>query len=412
MNLTLDQDPVRADTTCESDCELLDRSSSSIEASQIHAKKTKPIRTAFLLTSMPVGGAETLLVNLVRGFNSEIIKPQIVCLKERGPLGEEIAADFPVASRFIASKWDVRVVERLRRHFVREQIEAVVTVGAGDKMFWGRIAAKIARVPVICSALHSTGWPDGVGKANRLLTKITDAFIAVAQSHGKFLVDFERFPESKVAVIPNGINTERFRPDLEVRSRVRRELNLPATAPVIGIVAALRPEKNHEMFVEVAARVQRVVRDSQFLIIGEGPERAKIEAAIEKHSLQYQVQMLGNRSDTHRLLSAIDVFALTSHNEANPVSILEALSTEVPVVSTRVGSIAETVIDGETGYCVDPGDAQSMAERIQELILDSKKHATIGEKGRQRVQKHGSLQSMVAGYEELISRIYASKKSR
>jgi glycosyltransferase involved in cell wall biosynthesis len=412
MNLTLDQDPVRADTICESDCELLGRSSQSIEAIQERLKKTKPIRTAFLLTSMPVGGAETLLVNLVRGFNSEIIKPQIVCLKERGPLGEEIAADFPVASRFIASKWDVCVVERLRRHFVRDQIDAVVTVGAGDKMFWGRIAAKLARVPVICSALHSTGWPDGVGKANRLLTKITDAFIAVAQSHGKFLVDFERFPESKVTVIPNGINTERFRPDLEVRSRVRRELNLPATAPVIGIVAALRPEKNHEMFVEVAARVQRVVRDSQFLIIGEGPERAKIEAAIEKHSLQYQVQMLGNRSDTHRLLSAIDVFALTSHNEANPVSILEALSTEVPVVSTRVGSIAETVIDGETGYCVDPGDAESMAERIQGLILDSKKHATIGEKGRQRVQKYGSLQSMVAGYEELISRIYKSKKSR
>lgn len=411
MNLIVDHESTQADLMHGLNIDSLDDSSQLINSRHVHSKKTKPIRTAFLLTSMPVGGAETLLVNLVRGFDSDKILPQIVCLKERGPLGEEIAAEFPVASRFIASKWDVRVIERLRQHFVREKIEAVVTVGAGDKMFWGRIAAKLARVPVICSALHSTGWPDGVGKANRFLTKITDAFIAVAQSHGKFLVDFERFPESKVAVIPNGINTERFRPDLEARSRIRRELNLPATAPVIGIVAALRPEKNHEMFIDVAARVQRVVRDSQFLIIGEGPERAKIEAAIEKHSLQYQVQMLGNRSDTHRLLAAIDVFALTSHNEANPVSILEALSTEVPVVSTRVGSIAETVIDGETGYCVEPGDAEAMATRIQELILDSKKHATIGEQGRQRVQRYGSLQSMVTGYEELINRIYASKKS-
>ncbi len=411
MNLIVDHDSARAESMYELDFESLGSSSKVINPNQIHSKKTKPIRTAFLLTSMPVGGAETLLVNLVRGFDSDKILPQIVCLKERGPLGEELAAEFSVASRFIASKWDFRVIERLRQHFVREKIEAVVTVGAGDKMFWGRIAAKLARVPVICSALHSTGWPDGVGKANRYLTKITDAFIAVAQSHGKFLVDFERFPQSKVAVIPNGINTERFCPDLQTRSRVRRELNLPATAPVIGIVAALRPEKNHEMFIDVAARVQRVVRDSQFLIIGDGPERVKIEAAIEKHSLQYQVQMLGNRSDTHRLLTAIDVFALTSHNEANPVSILEALSTEVPVVSTRVGSIAETVIDGETGYCVEPGDAEAMAVRIQELILDSKKHTTIGEQGRQRVQKYGSMQSMVVGYEELISRIYQSKKS-
>jgi len=405
MNLIIDRDPIFSETIDLFDVEHLDRL-----APTITSMPTKPIRTAFLLTSMPVGGAETLLMNLVRGFDSAKIHPQIVCLKEPGPLGEEIAAEFPLASHFISSKWDVRVVERLRRHFVREQIEAVVTVGAGDKMFWGRIAAKLARVPVICSALHSTGWPDGVGRANRMLTKITDAFIAVAQSHGKFLVDFERFPESKVAVIPNGIDTDRFRPDLETRSRVRRELNLPATAPVIGIVAALRPEKNHEMFIEVAARVQRVVRDSQFLIIGEGPERSKIEAAIAKHSLQYQVQMLGNRSDTQRLLAAIDVFALTSHNEANPVSILEALSTEVPVVSTRVGSIAETVIDGETGYCVEPGDAQAMALRIQELILDSKKHATLGQQGRKRVQEHGSLRSMVSGYEELIGRIYALKK--
>jgi len=405
MNWLIDRDPINSQTIDLFDVEHLDRL-----APTMTSMPTKPIRTAFLLTSMPVGGAETLLVNLVRGFDSAKIHPQIVCLKEPGPLGEEIAMEFPLASHFISSKWDIRVVERLRRHFVREQIEAVVTIGAGDKMFWGRIAAKLARVPVICSALHSTGWPDGVGRANRLLTKITDAFIAVAQSHGKFLVDFERFPESKVAVIPNGIDTDRFRPDLETRSRVRRELNLPATAPVIGIVAALRPEKNHEMFIEVAARVQRVVRDSQFLIIGEGLERSKIEAAIAKHSLQYQVQMLGNRSDTQRLLAAIDVFALTSHNEANPVSILEALSTEVPVVSTRVGSIAETVIDGETGYCVEPGDAQAMALRIQELILDSKKHATLGQQGRKRVQEHGSLRSMVGGYEELIGRIYALKK--
>jgi len=404
MNLITDHDLINSQAIDLFDVDRLDRPSQARIS-----KPTKPIRTAFLLTSMPVGGAETLLMNLVRGFDSAKIHPQLVCLKEPGLLGEEIAMEFPLAAHFISSKWDIRVVERLRRHFVREQIEAVVTVGAGDKMFWGRIAAKLARVPVICSALHSTGWPDGIGRANRLLTKVTDAFIAVAQSHGKFLVDFERFPESKVAVIPNGIDTNRFRPDLETRSRVRRELNLPATAPVIGIVAALRPEKNHEMFIEVAARVQRVVRDSQFLIIGEGPERSKIEAAIAKHSLQYQVQMLGNRSDTQRLLAAIDVFALTSHNEANPVSILEALSTEVPVVSTRVGSIAETVIDGETGYCVEPGDAQAMALRIQELILDSKKHATLGQQGRKRVQEHGSLRSMVSGYEELIARIYALK---
>jgi len=378
----------------------------------LKAPKSEPLRTAFLVTSMPVGGAETLLVNLVRGFDPAKVQPQIVCLKEPGPLGDELASEFLVASNFINSKWDIAVIPKLRRHFLKHRIDAVVTVGAGDKMFWGRIAARLASVPVICSALHSTGWPDGVGRANRLLTGITDAFIGVAESHGKFLVDFERFPNRKVAVIPNGIDTHRFRPDSVARAEVRRELNISSTAAVIGIVAALRPEKNHEMFVEVAARVQRVMPDSQFLIIGEGPERKKIEEAICKHSLQSNIQLLGNRSDTQRILAAIDVFALTSHNEANPVSILEALATEVPVVSTRVGSISETVINDETGYCVNPGDLETMASQIQKLILDPQKRRHLGGKGRLRVQERGSLASMITGYEDLLLRIHASKYRR
>ena len=95
---------------------------------------------------------------------------------------------------------------------IERQIDAVVTVGAGDKMFWGRLAAYFARVPVIASALHSTGWPDGIGRLNRWLTPITDAFIAVADTHGQFLIDQERLPPEKVFVIPNGVDTSRFVP--------------------------------------------------------------------------------------------------------------------------------------------------------------------------------------------------------
>ena len=128
----------------------------------------------------------------------------------------------------------------------------MITVGAGDKMFWGRLAAWRAGVPVVASALHSTGWPDGVGRLNRLLTPITDAFIAVADAHGEYLVERERFPRRKVCVIPNGVDVERFRTGGE-RLASRQELGLTPTTPVAGIVAALRPEKNHELFLRAAA---------------------------------------------------------------------------------------------------------------------------------------------------------------
>ena len=145
-----------------------------------------PLRVMFLITSMPVGGAETLLVNLVRRMDRERFLPSLACLKQLGPLGEVLAEEIPTANNLIHHKFDVAVVVRLVRLFRRQRIDAVVTVGAGDKMFWGRVAAHLAGVPVVLSALHSTGWPDVIGRLNgsRLLTRWTDAFIGVADAHG------------------------------------------------------------------------------------------------------------------------------------------------------------------------------------------------------------------------------------
>ena len=151
-----------------------------------------PLRVLFVTTSMPVGGAETLLVNLVRSLDRRHIIPEICCLKEPGVLGTMLSKQMPVHFGLIDHKFDWRVLGRLHRLLNGRQIDAVVTVGAGDKMFWGRLAAWRADVPVIASALHSTGWPDGVTRMNRWLTPITDAFIAVAAEHGRFLIENER----------------------------------------------------------------------------------------------------------------------------------------------------------------------------------------------------------------------------
>jgi glycosyltransferase involved in cell wall biosynthesis len=324
-------------------------------------------------------------------------------------LGEQISKEFEVTDGWLRGKFDFFVVKRLASYFKKNKFDAVVTVGAGDKMFWGRMSARLASVPVICSALHSTGWPDGVGKLNRFLTPITDAFIAVAKSHGRFLVDFEKFPANKVVVIPNGVDTDRFYSNREARNQVREELGLEKRIPLIGIVAALRHEKNHGMFVDAARKVVDSVPAAQFVIIGEGPERANIEARIHSHGLQSNVRLLGNRFDTERLLAAMDVFALTSHNEASPVSILEALSCEVPVVSTNVGSVAESVHDQWNGFTVSPGDVDETAAKILHLLRNPSTCQKMGANGREHVQENGSLNNMVRMYEELIHRIHDKK---
>ena len=213
---------------------------------------------------MPVGGAETLLCNIMRTMDRSRFSPEICCLKELGPLGEELSQEFPTFYGNLRSKFDLRVLPRLTRLLRRRNVDALVTVGCGDKMFWGRLAARFAGTPVVASALHSTGWPDGVGRLNRWLTPWTDAFIAVASDHGKHLVEHERFPESKVHVIPNGVNTERFQYNGNAARKIREELGIPLQAPVAGIIAALRPEKHHEMFLRMSKRVLDFLPDAHF----------------------------------------------------------------------------------------------------------------------------------------------------
>lgn len=368
-----------------------------------------PLRVCFVHTSMPVGGAEMLTANLVRRLDRERFLPELCCLKDFGPIGRELSREVPAVCRLLSSKYDVRVLPRLAQHLGRRRIDAVVTVGAGDKMFWGRLAARLARVPVVVSALHSTGWPDSVGILNRRLNKITDAFIGVAPQHGRHLVSDEGFPEEKVVVIPNGIDIDRFCPDPAGGARLRQLLNIPADAPVCGIVAALRPEKNHSLLLRAMAEVRQQMPKARLLIVGDGPERDRLQKVARKHNLTDAVHFLGTRQDIPQVLSGLDVFAISSEMEANPVSILEAMAVEKPVVATCVGSIPATVEHGVNGFLVDPGDASAFARHLLQLLSNPELGQAMGRVGRHKVCEHWTLDQMAYGYQELISQLYQRK---
>ena len=177
-------------------------------------------------------------------------------------------------------------------------------------------------------------------------------------------------------------------------------------------MAALRPEKNHELFLRAAAIVHRQMPQAQFLVVGDGPRRAELEILARQLSLDESVRFLGARRDIPGPAGADDVFVLTSHMEANPVSILEAMAVEKPVVATRVGSVPETVLHGKTGFLTTPGSAEEIASRMVELLQSPDRGAAMGRAGREEVILHWSVERMVSGYEELLSEIYAGKAAR
>jgi glycosyltransferase involved in cell wall biosynthesis len=308
----------------------------------------------------------------------------------------------------LAGKYDVRVLGRLVRLFRKRRVDAVVTVGAGDKMFWGRLAAWQANVPVVLSALHSTGWPDGIGWLNHLLTPITDAFIAVAEPHGRHLVEKERFPSEKVRVIANGVDTTVF-DEKAASPELRREFGIDEDAPVAAIVAALRPEKNHELLLHAFKQIALEVPEARLLVVGDGPRRTALEQVVRTLAIEPMVRFVGTRGDIPDVLALADVFVLSSDNEANPVSILEAMACANPVVATDVGSVSEAVVDTQTGFLVDPGDTTRMARHLIHLFRKPELARRMGRLGRQQVIERWSLGRMVTDYENLIREVYSTK---
>jgi len=241
------------------------------------------------------------------------------------------------------------------------------------------------------------------------------------------LAEHEGCPAARVRAIPNGIDMAKFHPRWPSRA-LQEELGLAPGAPVVGIVAALRPEKNHELFLRAGAMVRRQRPDVRLLIVGDGPERAKLEALATDLGLccgagvspahaagtaapqgADAARFLGTRSDVPELLALMDVLVLASHMEANPVSIMEAMAGEKPVVATRVGSVPDTVLDGATGYLTAPGDARQLADRVLQLLADPQQAAALGRAGRERVIACCSVERMVQGYEDLLAGLYAAK---
>lgn len=186
--------------------------------------------------------------------------------------------------------------------------------------------------------------------------------------------------ESNIHVIPNGVNTEYFRPDTRVAKISGRILT----------VARLSKEKGFFYLVNAAAKLAEEGRDFEWVIIGEGPERVAIEKEISKHSLCNRVKLLGACS-SHKVLHELrksEVFVLTSISEGAPIVNLEAMSTGVPVIATNIRGIPEYVISGETGLLVSPRSSEEIARAVKEIFDDPKKSAEMGIKARNYIKNN------------------------
>ncbi len=183
------------------------------------------------------------------------------------------------------------------------------------------------------------------------------------------------------------------------------EFWLPHGAPIVGTVGALVPHKGHRHLVAAAARVLRKVPDARFFIVGEGDERAALEAQIRQLKLEKHVILTGWRADVLSLHKAFDLFVLSSITEGLGTVLLDAMASRRAVVATRTGGVDEAVDEGRTGLLVEPHDEPALAKAMIALLEDDARRARMGEAGRARVEEKFSVERLIqetlAAYERV-----------
>ena len=192
--------------------------------------------------------------------------------------------------------------------------------------------------------------------ANRFLLRPGDRVVGVGEAVRLALIRNEGLPADRVEVIYNGIPLDRFSASAGDRAAVRDELGIDPEAPVLVQVARLDYLKDHATAVRAMAHLARERPDARLLLVGEGPERPLIEDLVGRLGLGAHVRLLGQRADVSRLLATADLALLTSISEGIPLTLIEAMAAGLPIVSTRVGGVAEVVEDGRTGLLAPSGD--------------------------------------------------------
>jgi glycosyltransferase involved in cell wall biosynthesis len=343
----------------------------------------KPLVLA-LVPWLQLGGAERVIVELIRGLRGEL-DFAVLPASPRGPMDPAFAESgawiFPPPE----SDYARRVAEIVRTNNVR-----CVLVSSCPPAYEALPALRQAGDVKVADILHNTA-PEGSLSASVARDAQLDLHFAVGEMQAEALRTAGIAPE-KIVLARNGVDCEgRFRPSGDS----------PREAFTLGWVGRLSEEKDPLLFL----RTLPELRDCRGLMIGDGPERFRAEALVRELGLRGRVRITGFTPRVADHLAACDVLLLTSRVEGSPLTILEAMSLEKPVIAADVGGVRETVEDGVTGLLVRERSPQAFAAAVRRFMADESLRRSLAESGRRRVVERYSMAAMLAAYRGGFARL-------
>ncbi|MBS0207215.1 MAG: glycosyltransferase [Planctomycetes bacterium] len=357
----------------------------------------RPLRVCHVSLTLKTGGLERLLADIARHYDAAKCQPEFLALSDVGRFADVIR-DAGCTVHTLPASGRIGQVMQMTRLFRQRQFDVVHTHNTYPHIY-GSVAARLAGVPVVINTRHGQraghGWKSRT--QFRWASHLVNRIVAVSDDAAQLCVTADGVNRRKVIRIWNGIDIDDF------------TFTGPATANVAISVARLSAEKDFPTLLRAVAIAIQDVPDLVLKLVGDGPERQRLEDMTRDMNLSRHVEFLGERKDVPALLAQAGFFVTASLTEGISLTLLEAMAVGLPVIATRVGGNAEIVRMPETGCLVDPGDAAGLAAAMVSMCRRPESWRNLGQAGRERVEEHFEVRRMVSDYEQLYQDLLAKQ---
>ncbi len=364
------------------------------------------MKILFLIDSFGFGGAERQFVELIKGLHKKkIYEIHVGCLL-KVPYGyvsiiESLGIKvnyFERNSRFGVIKPTVEIY----RYINQNQIDIIQSFMSMGSLFGG-IAARLARKPVICSAIR-----DGMNSTFResIIKRIIAVLsnVLISNSYAGFHNRFKRM-QPKFKVIYNGMDFSRFQIQQTNSMELKKELGIEKFRHVICMVASLTKNKDHSTLLDAISKVLKLYPKTGLLIVGDGSNKQWISKTIKEFQIEENVVMSGFRNDVDQIYGLVDICVLLTntdnHLEGISNALTEAMVSQIPVIATKGGGTDELIKNMHTGVLVPSKNGLKVAERIVNLIEDEDERKKIALEGQKHILKQFNLERYITEYEAL-----------
>lgn len=372
------------------------------------------VKILHLVVGLGIGGLERVVVNLLSALNGDKYDLVVCCLDNRMALAEEISKK---GIRILClnrkeTGVDYGIFLRLSRLLRTGRVQILHTHNYSP-YFFGVPAALLAGTPHVVHTEHGRVFPDRwmLTIFNRLFAFKLNRVVAVSRALKRDLARYEKIPEHKLQVIPNGVPL-RSLIGVKAKEAKRRRLGFRPGEILVGNVARLVPVKNHRCLLRAMPSVTCLFPSVRLIIVGDGPERPRLERLAAELNLKDKVLFMGEQKNIWQLLEIFDLFVLSSFSEGVSMTLLEAMVASKAIVATRVGGNSELIHPDRNGLLVPSDDPEALAKAILRILKDPELAQRLGRMARLEAEKKYSLGQMARSYERVYAECFCPGASK